>query len=216
MNVVLLGSPGSGKGTQAEMLARSLGLFYLQTGALAREWASKDERIKKIVDSGELIPEQEMTEHVMEYLEEKVPSGANTLFEGFPRFISQFNQYEEWINSKGQKIDAIISLDMSEEAAIKRLSSRRICDRCGEVYNLITNPPKKEDECDKCGGRLTQRDDDRPESIKVRFEYYRNNTKKLIDYLEEQGRLIKVDADRSIQAIYGDIVKLIGGNGDRV
>ncbi|OGM28070.1 hypothetical protein A2962_05640 [Candidatus Woesebacteria bacterium RIFCSPLOWO2_01_FULL_39_61] len=213
MNLILLGEPGSGKGTQAEMLVKKLGLYYLQGGELAREWAEKDERIKKIVESGELIPEKEMTEFVRKYLEEKVPEGENILFEGFPRFIPQFEDYEKWLNSKGSKIDAVISLDMSEDAAIKRLSSRRVCENCGEVYNLITNPPPAPDRC-KCGGRLVQRKDDNPDSIKVRFQYYRNNTKKLIDYLESQGRLIKVDADRPIQIIFDEILEKLGVDND--
>ncbi|KKS65654.1 MAG: Adenylate kinase [candidate division WWE3 bacterium GW2011_GWB1_42_6] len=106
MNIILLGSPGSGKGTQAEMLAKKLDLFCLQTGDLSREWAEKDARINAIVDGGKLIPEKEMTEYVMKYLEEKVPSGANILFEGFPRFIPQYVEYEKWLASKGQRIDA--------------------------------------------------------------------------------------------------------------
>src|SRR3989344_2161125 len=183
MNLILLGEPGSGKGTQAEMLVKKLGLYYLQGGELAREW------------------------------EEKVPEGENILFEGFPRFIPQFEDYEKWLNSKGSKIDAVISLDMSEDAAIKRLSSRRVCENCGEVYNLITNPPPAPDRC-KCGGRLVQRKDDNPDSIKVRFQYYRNNTKKLIDYLESQGRLIKVDADRPIQIIFDEILEKLGVDND--
>ena len=210
MNLVLLGAPGSGKGTQAEMLAEKLGLFYLQTGSLARDWAEKDKRIKEIIESGKLIPEEQMTEYVMNYLEEKVPSGKNILFEGFPRFISQYEKYNEWLSSKGEKIDAVISLELQEEVAIKRLSSRRICKKCGEVYNLTTNPPSISDKCDKCGGDLIKRSDDNRDSIKVRFEYYRNNTKKLIDFLEARGQLVKVDADRPIEIIFKDILDKLG------
>src|SRR3989344_1126984 len=147
MNLVLLGAPGSGKGTQAEKLAKKLGLFYLQTGKLSREWAVKNDKIKKIIESGKLIPEKIMTEFVMDYLEKNVPDGKNILFEGFPRFISQFEDYEKWLKSKDQDIEAVISLDLREAEAVKRLSSRRICDKCGEVYNLITNPPPKPNRC---------------------------------------------------------------------
>jgi len=207
VNIILLGPPGSGKGTQAELLAKKLGLFYLQTGALAREWAAKDGRIREIVQQGKLIPEAEMTAYVMKYLEDRVPGGDNILFEGFPRFISQIDEYEKWINSKGHTIDAIVSLDITEEAAIRRLSSRRICQKCGEVYNLLTNPPASAEACTKCGGVLIQRDDDNPESIRVRFDYYRSNTKRLVEHLEQQGRLIKVDADRPIEEIHKEILK---------
>lgn len=214
MNIVLLGAPGSGKGTQADMLANRLNLFYLQTGELAREWAEKDARINEIVDSGKLIPEEEMSAYVMNYLEERVPSGENILFEGFPRFITQYEVYEKWLGSKGRRIDAVVSLDISEEVAISRLSSRRICDQCGEVYNLITNPPKATDKCDKCGGKLVQRDDDNPGAIKTRFAYYHDNTRKLIDYLDEKGMLIRVDADRPIEVIFEDILEKLGVGDD--
>ena len=205
MNIVILGAPGSGKGTQSEIIAKKLKLFYLQTGKLSRDWAKKDERIKKIVEDGELVPEKEMTEYVKKYLEEKVPDGKNILFEGFPRFISQYKDYNEWLKSRGQQIDVVISLDITEEEAIRRLSLRRICDKCGEIYNLITNPPPKQNMC-RCGGRLIQRSDDNPKSIKVRFKYYHDNTKKLIDYLDEKGKLIRVDADRPIDVIFDDIL----------
>lgn len=209
MNIVLLGPPGSGKGTQSELISNKLHLFYLQTGELSRLWAKKNPRIKKIVDSGKLIPEKEMTKYVKVYLEKKVPDGKNILFEGFPRFISQFNEYEKWLQSKGQNIDAVINLSINEEGAIKRLSSRRICEKCGEVYNLITNPPPNPNKC-KCGGTLIQRKDDNNKSVKVRFRYYRNNTKKLIDYLDKKGRLISIDADRPVATIFEDILKRLG------
>lgn len=210
MNIVLLGAPGSGKGTQAELLSEKLNLFYLQTGELSREWAGKDARIRKIINSGKLIPEKEMTGYVMRYLENKIPDGVNILFEGFPRFISQYEEYERWLTSKRQKIDAVISLDISEEEAVKRLSSRRICEKCGEVYNLVTNPPQESGKCDKCGSKLARREDDRPESIKVRFAYYRDNTKRLIDYLDKKRKLIRVDAARPIQIIFEDILERLG------
>ncbi|OGM21256.1 hypothetical protein A2863_00240 [Candidatus Woesebacteria bacterium RIFCSPHIGHO2_01_FULL_38_9b] len=209
MNLVLLGAPGSGKGTQAEKLAKKLGLFYLQTGKLSREWAVKNDKIKKIIESGKLIPEKIMTEFVMDYLEKNVPDGKNILFEGFPRFISQFEDYEKWLKSKDQDIEAVISLDLREAEAVKRLSSRRICDKCGEVYNLITNPPPKPNRC-KCGGKLLRRKDDNPKSIKVRFKYYEDNTKKLIDFLDKKGQLIRVNAAQPIDFVFEDILRKLG------
>lgn len=206
MNIILLGAPGSGKGTQAELLAKHFGLFYLQAGEIARQWASQDPRIKAIVNSGKLIPEEEMSQHIFDYLEKNAPEASNILFEGFPRFITQYLEYENWLEAKGQRIDAVVSLDLSEEAAVKRLSSRRTCKNCGETYNLVTKVTAKDGICDKCGGELVVRDDDNPASIKVRFEYYENNTKKLIDFLDSQKTLIRVDADRPINDINNDII----------
>ena len=185
MNIILLGAPGSGKGTQALKLSEKLKLYYFQTGKLSRDLAKKDSRIKKIINSGKLIPEQEMTMYVIEFLSKNHSKMKDILFEGFPRFISQYEALEAFLKSKGDDIDVVISLDISEEEAVRRISSRRICGECGEVYNLITNPPPKGG-C-KCGGKLTQRKDDNPGSVKVRFRYYENNTKKLIDFVEGQG-----------------------------
>ena len=201
MNIVILGAPGSGKGTQSEMITKKFGLFYLQAGELAREWGKTNPRIQQIVEKGELVPEEEMTEYVKQYLEKNVPDTQNILFEGFPRFISQFEEYERWLFAKGQKIDSIVSLDITQDAAIRRLSSRGVCQKCGQVYNLVTTPPAVSGIC-KCGGSLIQRDDDKPESIKIRFEYYHNNTQKLISYLAGRGRLIRIDADRPIKTVF--------------
>lgn len=204
MNIVLLGAPGSGKGTQAELLSRRLGFYYFQSGKLSRMLAKKNPRIREYVNSGRLIPEQEMTMYVIDYLSKKKTKMDNILLEGFPRFISQYQALEKFFETKGFDISLVISLDISEKEAIKRISSRRICEKCGEVYNLITNPPPKPGRC-KCGEKLILRDDDKPSSVRIRFDYYRKNTKKLIDYLDKKGNLIRIDAERPIEVIYKDI-----------
>jgi adenylate kinase len=206
MNIILLGMPGAGKGTQAEILVKNLGLEMMQSGELSRDWAAKDERIAKIVRSGKLIPEKEMTDYVLGYLEKNIPEADNILFEGWPRFITQYQDLEKWLKKKGKSIDAIVFLEIDEDIVIKRLSSRRICSKCGEIYNLITNAPKKKNACDKCGGKLRRRKDDNPKSIKIRFEYYRNNTGKLVDYLRKNKDVIVVDADRPIEVISEDVI----------
>lgn len=209
MNIVLLGAPASGKGTQADLLSEKLKLFHFQTGKLSRDLAKKNKRIKKIVNSGKLIPEEEMTMYALDYLSKLKPKYENILFEGFPRFISQYEALEEFLKTKGDDIDFVISLDIDEKEAIKRLSSRRTCARCGEVYNIITNPPAKRGVCE-CGGKLIQREDDKPKSIKVRFKYYKENTKKLIDYLDKRKKLTRIDAARPIEVIFQDILEKLG------
>lgn len=209
MNIVLLGAPASGKGTQAQLLSEKLNLFHFQTGELSRDLAEKNKRIKEIVDSGKLIPEEEMTMYALDYLTNTKPDYKNILFEGFPRFISQYEALEKFLNVKGDDIDNVISLDIDEDEAIKRLSSRRTCDKCGEVYNIVTNPPAKKGFCE-CGGKLVQREDDKPKSIKVRFKYYKDNTEKLIDYLDKRKKLIRVDAARPIDVIFHDILEKLG------
>jgi adenylate kinase len=213
MNIVILGAPASGKGTQSELLARKLKLFHFQTGELSRKLAKEDSRIKEIVDSGKLIPEEEMTMYALDYLHEKKPDLRDILFEGFPRFISQYEALEKFLKKKGDDIDAVISLDVSEKEAIRRISSRRICEKCGEVYNLMINPPPK-GKC-KCGGKLIRRGDDNPKSVKVRFEYYKADTKELIDYLDKKGKLVRIDGERPIDVIFKDILNEIKKDGKK-
>lgn len=206
MNIIILGVPGSGKGTQAEKLAKKFGLYYLGTGDISRKWAKRNKRIKKIIQSGKLIPEKEMTKHTIKILEKDVPSGKNIIFEGWPRFIDQYEDLINWLSKKGQKIDLAFFLDIKKEVVVKRLSSRRVCSQCGEIYNIITQPPPSKDRCE-CGGRLVRRKDDNPKSIKSRFDYYRNNTGKLVDFLRQQGQLTEIDGDRPIEPIFKDIVQ---------
>jgi len=207
MNIVLLGAPGSGKGTQAELIVNKFNLYHLQTGDLARRLAKKDERLKKIVDSGQLIPHEEMTMHVINFLSKERADLKDILFEGFPRFIPQYEALKEFLKNKGDDIDLVLSLDISEPEVFKRVSSRRICEDCGEIYNLITNPPK-DDKC-KCGGKLMQREDDKPEAIKTRLEYYRENTKELIDHLDEKKELVRINGERPVEEIFDEIVIVI-------
>lgn len=203
MNIVLLGAPGSGKGTQAEFISKEFGLRYFQAGKLARELAEKDPRIARIINSGKLIPEGLMTSYVGRYLEEHYSDGENILFEGYPRFVTQFQELVSWLSARGKKVDMVISLDVSEKVAVERISSRRICGKCGEVYNLITNAPPS-GSC-RCGGELVQREDDQPEAIKVRFEYYRKNTAQLIKYAEDEGILFRVNGELEIDEIKNEL-----------
>lgn len=209
MNIVLLGSPASGKGTQADLLCQKFNLYHLSTGALARKLTESDPRIKKIVDSGELIPHEEMTMHVINFLSKEKSNLNNILFEGFPRFIPQYKALDNFLITYKDNIDIVITLDVSQEEAIKRISSRWICSKCGENFNVITKIPKESGICDKCFAKLVQREDDKAESVKVRFEYYKNNTKELIDYLDALGKLTRVNGERSIVEIQNDLVKIV-------
>ena len=178
MNIVILGAPASGKGTQSELLTKRYGLYYLQTGDLSRKLAEKNERLKEIVNSGKLIPQEEMTLYVLDFLKDEKIDLNNILFEGFPRFVSQYEALENFLKIKNSTINLTISIDVSKEEAITRMSARRICTVCKKVYNLITNPPPKDEECG-CGGKLVQREDDSPKSIEVRFDYYEKSINRI-------------------------------------
>jgi adenylate kinase len=209
MNIAILGAPASGKGTQAEIIARKFGLYHLQAGAIARELAKKDKRIKKIVESGKMIPQQEMTMYIINVLKEKMPVMKNILFEGFPRFISQYKSLERFLKNAGGGIDKIFSLDIDEDTAVKRISSRLMCENCERTYNLITAPSLKEGVCDTCGRKLTRRKDDEPEAVRRRFRDYYKSTHKLIEYLDKNGKLTRIRADRPIDEISREIISII-------
>ena len=180
MNIIILGAPGSGKGTQAKDLAKKFNLFYFSAGDLARKLAEEDSRINKIVNKkGGLIPDDEMTSYVEKYLAKKITTeDINIIFDGYPRFVSQYEALEKWLEKRGSKIDVAILLEISEEEAVKRLALRK-------------------------------RKDDNLETIKTRFKYYRDNTKKLIDHIDSIGKLIKVDGERPIDVIQKDLVKIL-------
>lgn len=199
--------PASGKGTQAELLSKKLNLYYFQTGKLAREMSKSDEEIRKIVDSGGLVPEKVMTEAVFKSIDEKVKDRDNILFEGFPRFENQYQKLKDWLSEKGKNIDRFILLDINEEVAIERMKDRRICDKCGEVYNLVTNPPKN-GLC-KCGGKLVQRDDDKPDSIKKRFAVYKETTSKVADAAKKDGIFVRINGVGDINKINQEILDAI-------
>jgi len=209
MNIIILGPPGSGKGTQARRLVEALNLFYFESGEFSRELSKTNPRIEKIVNSGGLIPEEEMTKYVSEYLEKEVPGGRNILFDGYPRFIPQYKFLEHWLENEGSKIDKVFLFEISDKETIHRLSARRICRKCGTVYNLITNPPSGE-RCE-CGGELIQRDDDKPEVIEERLEVYRQNTLPMVEYIEKKGILERVDGERPIDTIFSDLIQHIEG-----
>lgn len=208
MNIIVLGSPASGKGTQSELLVKKYGFYYLQTGDMARKLAEKNGRLREILNSGKLVPQEEMTMYVLDHLKDMKGDMDNILFEGFPRFVSQYEALYNFLKTKGKSINLVLSIDISKKEAIKRMSARRICPKCKKVYNLITNPPPKEGKC-SCGGTLIQREDDNPKSIEVRFDYYERNTKELIEYLENKGELTRINGERPIGEIFNDIVKSI-------
>lgn len=189
------------------MVSQKYKLFYFETGNFAREIAEINSRIKNIVDSGDLIPEKDMTKYVCDYLEAEVTDFRNILFDGYPRFTGQYDDLNNYLATKGSRIDFTFLLDVADDVLIKRLSARRTCEKCGKVYNLITNPPSGET-CD-CGGVLIQREDDLPGPISERLRVYKENVGPLVNYLIEAGEIIVIDGERSIDDISADIISHI-------
>ena len=189
MYIVLFGPPGAGKGTYGRKLSQWLRIPVVATGDMLRAAIEKGtqlgERVKKYVYAGELVPDDIMREVVKQALDSEAAKDG-VIFDGFPRTLQQAKMLEELLSEKGAHIDLIIELDVSDDVIIERLSSRRVCPKCGAVYNLRTNPPKDDNKCDVCGTPLVQRDDDKPETIKFRLDVYHRQTAPLLEYFRQQ------------------------------
>ncbi|MEM2105479.1 MAG: nucleoside monophosphate kinase [Candidatus Bathyarchaeia archaeon] len=185
VNAIIFGAPGSGKGTYASRLQSRLGVDVIATGDVFREIMKEDtplgRKVKGYVEKGLLVPDEVVVE-VLKQRMEKVPRGKGFILDGYPRTIEQAKALE-----KIAKVDVIIQLIVPDWIIIERLSARRICRKCGEVYNLRYLKPKVDMVCDKCGGDLYQRSDDTPEVIKRRIEVYEQQTKPILEYYREKG-----------------------------
>lgn len=211
MNIVLFGIQGSGKGTQATMLSEKLALKHINLGGLFRQEIEAGTEIGKVakvfIEKGHLVPD----EYVYHMIDNYVGLGIKGLiFDGFPR-----NEDQADYLVKHYHIDYVIYLDLSDEEAKKRISSRVRCRNCQENYNLLANAPKVDGECDICGGLVDARDDDTPAAIEQRLARFHNDTKSLIHYFEEQDLLYKVDANDEIEVVTEKILALIKKHGKR-
>lgn len=206
MNIILLGGPGSGKGTQAKMMIEEYKIPQISAGDILRENVKQETKLgkkaKEFIDQGDLVPDELVINMINKRLE-KEDCKNGFILDGFPRTINQ----AEALN-KIQKIDKVIELKVSDDVIVKRLSSRRQCKKCGAIYGIDV-PPKKKGVCDKCGGELYQREDDKEEAIRNRLKVYHDQTKPLADYYKEKGILIEIDGELPIEKIFEDIKKAL-------
>ncbi|MCK4429490.1 MAG: nucleoside monophosphate kinase [Candidatus Aenigmarchaeota archaeon] len=200
MIVLIIGAPASGKGTQAEMIAKKYNLKHVSTGEIFRN--IKDEEIVKHLATGKLLPDELVTKAV----EGEIEGIDNYLLDGYPRTLAQAEMYDTILSKGNKQLDFVIYLKTGEEAIIKRITNRRVCSECKKNYNLITNPPPKEGKCD-CGGDLTQRDDDTEETIKNRLRIFREQTEPLLEHYK--GKVIVVNGEQSIDGVFEDVCKEI-------
>jgi adenylate kinase len=214
--LVLLGPPGVGKGTQAELLGRALGTCHLSTGDLFRAAACGGEpspALRTALEAmrrGELVPDDVVVAMVRERSGCLCCRGG-FLLDGFPRTVAQAGALDGLLTEQGVTLDAVVSYELPLEEIVARLSGRRTCPGCKAVYHVTARPPRAEGVCDQCGGRLVQREDDRPESVRVRMAAYEASTRPLADYYGRAGKLVRVRAEGTPEEILRRTLDVLNG-----
>lgn len=214
MNIILMGPPGAGKGTQAARLVEKYGLVQLSTGDLFRKALREQTPLgvtaQGFMQKGLLVPDEVTIQMVKEYISENTFE-KGFILDGFPRSIQQADELVNMAEELNFNIDAVINLDIPTDKLIARLSGRRTCKQCGSTFHIVYNPPKVAGICDNCGGELYQREDESEEADQVRLNTYDEQTKPLIDYYTKKGQLINVDGDQSMEDVFKDIEKCLEG-----
>jgi len=210
MRVILLGPPGCGKGTQAEIICKNFEIPHISTGDILRDNVKRGteigSRAKSFMDSGSLVPDEIIIGMIKDrFSEDDCKNGF--LLDGFPRTIAQAEALDKLLKKMKIHLDYIINIDVPDENIINRISKRLSCSNCGDVYNLMFKKPKKEMVCDSCGFKLHQRDDDKEEVIRNRLEVYRKQTAPLIQYYNK--KIMNVDGQQSINEVTKDILKIL-------
>lgn len=214
MNLVLMGLPGAGKGTQAEKIVEKYHIPHISTGDMFRQAIKEGTELglkaKSFMDKGELVPDEVTIGIVRERLS-KDDCNNGFLLDGFPRTVAQAEALESILSEIGKKIDYVINIEVDTSILMERLTGRRICKSCGSTYHLVFNPPKVEGVCDRCGGELYQRHDDTAETVQNRLEVNMKQSKPLIDYYSDKGYLRNINGVQDIQKVFKDIEELLGG-----
>ena len=209
MNLILLGAPGAGKGTQAELLTQQLGIPAISTGNMLREAMANGTELgmkaKKYMDEGALVPDELILSIVADRVAQP-DCAKGFILDGVPRTIGQ----AEALDKAGVRFDHVVSIEISDEEIEARMEGRRVCSKCGAPYHIKAKPPKQEGVCDSCGGPVVQRDDDKPETVRGRLEVYHSETEPLKDYYKEKGILNVVDNQPTIAGTTEVILEALG------
>ncbi len=207
MNIILLGPPGAGKGTQAKKIAENYRVPHISTGDILRENISNNTplgmKAKSYMSRGELVPDELLITIIKDRLSRK-DCANGFLLDGYPRTIPQADALQMILTESNKRIDVVLNIEVSDEELIKRLSGRRMC-KCGASYHVIFNPPEKDGICNLCKGKLYQRDDDKEEAIKNRLIVYKKQTQPLIEYYNDKGLIRRIDGGKDISEIFDDI-----------
>jgi adenylate kinase len=207
LNLILLGPPGAGKGTQAERLQEDFDLVYIATGDILRKAVADGtelgQKAKEYMDNGDLVPDEVIIGVILECVESAAQDGF--LLDGFPRSVGQAEALEEAIGRLERRLTAVLCIEAPDDEIIRRLSGRRTCAKSGHVYNVHTDPPKRDEVCDQDGSQLVQRDDDREATVSKRLGVYHEQTEPLVEYYEERGLLRRFDGTRSPTEVHDHI-----------
>lgn len=215
MNILFMGPPGAGKGTQAERIVDTFGVPHISTGDAFRlamkQGTPLGVKAKEFVDQGLLVPDDVTNGIVRERLQQS-DCEKGFLLDGFPRTLAQAEALDGMLSEMGRSIDHVINLSVDRSLLLARLTGRRICKSCGATYHVLFNPPKQEGVCDKCGGELYQRSDDTEEKVGTRLDEYISKTAPLLAYYEGKGSLRDVDGEQEIDTVTAEIVARLKGN----
>ncbi|EJE19972.1 adenylate kinase [Staphylococcus epidermidis] len=212
MNIILMGLPGAGKGTQASEIVKKFPIPHISTGDMFRK-AIKDEtdlgkEAKSYMDRGELVPDEVTVGIVKERISED-DAKKGFLLDGFPRTIDQAESLSQIMSDLDREIDAVINIEVPEEELMNRLTGRRICEKCGTTYHLVFNPPKVDGICDIDGGKLYQREDDNPETVSNRLSVNVKQSKPILEYYNNKGVLKNIDGSKDIDEVTNDVIDIL-------
>lgn len=211
MYLILLGPPGTGKGTQAKIAAERLGLAHVATGDLFREnvrnGTELGTQVKSYMDRGDLVPDELTVAMLLERIAQPDAEGG-VLFDGYPRTLQQAEALEQALSAQGKDVDLALHVTAGDEEIVRRLTGRWICKGCGEIYHELTRPPKQAGVCDACGGELYQRDDDKPDVVRERLRLQRP-PETLLEHYRSQGKLVAVDGEQEVEAVSRDLLAAI-------
>ena len=213
MKIIMLGAPGAGKGTQAIKIAEKYGIPHISTGDIFRanikNGTELGKKAKEYMDKGALVPDELTCDLVVDRIHQDDCTNGFVL-DGFPRTIPQAEALDAALTKDNETMDFAIDVDVPDENIVNRMSGRRACLNCGATYHIVSAPPKVEGVCDHCGGNLTIRDDDKPETVQKRLTVYHDQTQPLIDYYRKAGILHSVDGTKPLDDVFADIVKVLG------
>lgn len=214
MNLLIIGAPGAGKGTMSDLILDGFHLVHVSTGDMLRAAVKNGSPVglkaQEYMNKGELVPDEVIHDIIAERLSQD-DIDAGFLFDGYPRTKAQAEDLDKILKELNKKVDCVINLNIEDEELIKRITGRRICPECGEIYNIYFQAPIRENVCDKCGSELTQRKDDNLESLSVRLSEYHKNTQPVIEYYEAMDLVKHVDASRPINVVFADIEAILKG-----